>query len=51
MVNKELLQICNKLARKKITDKQTIYIFNNVIAPAIEYCTMIIIINPTTLAK
>ena len=51
MINDELKHICNKLNWKKITDKQAIYIFNNVIAPAIEYRIMIISINATTISK
>ena len=47
MINKELNSICFMLARKQITDKQAAYIFNNVIAPAIEYRTMITFINKT----
>jgi hypothetical protein len=45
MTSNELKQICSLLRRKHITDKQTIYIFNSIIAPAIEYRTMLTYIN------
>ena len=51
MIENELKLIYQILSRKHITDKQTAYIFNSVISPAIEYRSMITYITASKCKK
>ncbi|KAK3815965.1 MAG: hypothetical protein JOS17DRAFT_778823 [Linnemannia elongata] len=47
LVHQELTTMCEILSRKAVTDKQAIYIFNNVFLPRIQYRLSVTILSDT----